>query len=438
MTWFKLAGEGAFHEKVIEAGNEPYGAWCRAGQWSCQHLTDGRIPRAVALTIAPTEIWDRLVAAKGRSAHGLAESVDGGWQIHDFLEWNPSAAEELAKREADKARKAAGRKSQGRGADGRVTSSRNPSGHQPESKKSPPVPYPIPYPDPEEKDLDPSVCVSPPARTREEQDPIPRTRRGADLPSLDLPPLPDAEWLAAEFRRYPAVERFAADENLVADIAGGLQAKPHTIERAREIVADFVTKSGLEARSMDRAEFQRRFGGYVTSARLRGTKIALVPQSAPRAPPVLSVAFARGHEAYGSAGYPVPTEPRDEAALVSVVAARCPTLTSEAAGDWIAHAVKRFLRARASDPDSKFWKGGDGVQGFVSWIGAEKKADAERAEVLRLAAAVPKMTDDELLEYDRKQREARRNAAPTKPDTPTVRRVAPNFPNPYGVTRTRP
>jgi hypothetical protein len=150
MAWFKLAGEGAFHAKVLVAGNEAYGAWCRAGQWSSQHLTEGRIPRAVALTIAPEEVWARLVSATGGGSHGLVEASADGWVIHDFLDWNPSAAEELAKREADRVRKANGRKSQGRGTDGRVTSGRNPDGHRSDSEDCPPVPYPYPYPSPDQ------------------------------------------------------------------------------------------------------------------------------------------------------------------------------------------------------------------------------------------------------------------------------------------------
>lgn len=102
MAWFRLDDQGAFHAKVIAAGNEAYGAWCRAGQWSSLHLTEGRIPRATALTIARQKIWERLVAS------GLCVSLgDDGYQIHDFLDWNPSAAEVLAKREA---RADAGRK----------------------------------------------------------------------------------------------------------------------------------------------------------------------------------------------------------------------------------------------------------------------------------------------------------------------------------------
>ncbi len=107
MPWFKLAGEGAFHAKVIEAGNEAYGAWCRAGQWTSQHLTEGRIPRATALLIAPAKVWARLVDAKAGREAGLAVAIDDGWEIHDYLQWNPDA-EEVAERR--RARSEAGRK----------------------------------------------------------------------------------------------------------------------------------------------------------------------------------------------------------------------------------------------------------------------------------------------------------------------------------------
>ncbi len=93
MTWFKLDDQGAFHEKVTKAGNEAYGAWCRAGQWSSGHLTEGRIPRSTALVIARQGIWDKLVAA--RLCHSLG---DEGWQIHDFLDWNPRADEVVERR----------------------------------------------------------------------------------------------------------------------------------------------------------------------------------------------------------------------------------------------------------------------------------------------------------------------------------------------------
>jgi len=95
MPWFALDDQGSFHEKVLAAGNEAYGAWCRAGQWSSAKLTDGRLPRHVALAIAPIKIWLRLEKV------GLCDPTGGDdFQIHDFLDYNPSAAEVLSKREA--------------------------------------------------------------------------------------------------------------------------------------------------------------------------------------------------------------------------------------------------------------------------------------------------------------------------------------------------
>ncbi len=83
MAWFRLEGRGAFHRKVVAAGNAAYGAWCRAGQWSAYHLTDGAIPRAVALTIASARIWDRLVEVR------LCEVTPDGWRIRAKLSRSP-------------------------------------------------------------------------------------------------------------------------------------------------------------------------------------------------------------------------------------------------------------------------------------------------------------------------------------------------------------
>ena len=90
MSWFRLDDQGAFHSKVLLAGNESYGAWCRAGQWSSAQRTDGVVPEQVARQIAPSRVWQKLIAA------GLIEpraaSADP-YVMHDFLEYNPSRSE---------------------------------------------------------------------------------------------------------------------------------------------------------------------------------------------------------------------------------------------------------------------------------------------------------------------------------------------------------
>jgi len=105
MGWFKTDDQLAFHAKVVAAGNSAMGLWIRAGSWSSAQLTDGFIPthmaNAMANAMANPCDQDALVEA------GLWDEVDGGFQFHDWAEFQPSAEEERAKR---KARSLAGKK----------------------------------------------------------------------------------------------------------------------------------------------------------------------------------------------------------------------------------------------------------------------------------------------------------------------------------------
>lgn len=90
MSWFRLDDQGAFHTKVLLAGNEAYGAWCRAGQWASAQRTDGVVPEQVARQIAPARVWQKLIAS------GMIEPRNAPtdpYVIHDFLEYNPSRSE---------------------------------------------------------------------------------------------------------------------------------------------------------------------------------------------------------------------------------------------------------------------------------------------------------------------------------------------------------
>lgn len=94
MTWFRLDDGGTFHPKVLSAGNEAWGALCRAGQWCAKHLTDGKIPCEVAHAIAKKGVWTRLISA------GLVEEIGADFYLlHDYLQWNLSREEVIAGRE---------------------------------------------------------------------------------------------------------------------------------------------------------------------------------------------------------------------------------------------------------------------------------------------------------------------------------------------------
>jgi hypothetical protein len=76
---------------------------------------------------------------------GLLERVGDDYQVHDYLEYNPSGADIMAEREAERARKAAGRSKQGRAESGRITSG-VPGGIRAESELCHTGPVPVPDP----------------------------------------------------------------------------------------------------------------------------------------------------------------------------------------------------------------------------------------------------------------------------------------------------
>lgn len=135
MTWFKIDDGSAFNAKVLAAGNEAWGAFCRVGAWCSQQLTDGAFTDEVAASIASPKVWSRLALAK------LIERADAGWQIHNFLKRNPSKEAVLAERERkqDAGRKGGTVKAQ------RVAASLAPASRVlPESALPPSRPVPIP------------------------------------------------------------------------------------------------------------------------------------------------------------------------------------------------------------------------------------------------------------------------------------------------------
>lgn len=98
MSWFKIDDGFHCHPKVLEAGNEAIGLYVRCGSYSSQQLTEGFVPRVIALMYGDTHLIDALVKV------GLFRPVDGGWQIHDYGVYNPTREQVLGEREAAKQR----------------------------------------------------------------------------------------------------------------------------------------------------------------------------------------------------------------------------------------------------------------------------------------------------------------------------------------------
>lgn len=108
MAWVRLEDGFMEHPKVIKAG--PAAAWlfiCGLG-YANRNLTDGFIPSAVVPRLADLKgcatLARRLVDVR------LWERADGGYQVHDYLAYQPSAARLKEERERSAARVEAWRK----------------------------------------------------------------------------------------------------------------------------------------------------------------------------------------------------------------------------------------------------------------------------------------------------------------------------------------
>jgi hypothetical protein len=84
LPWFRLDDSFHSHPKILAAGNEAVGLYVRCGTYAAAHLTDGKLPRDIVLLYGSDALADKLVAAK------LWRRTRGGWQIHDYLDYNPS------------------------------------------------------------------------------------------------------------------------------------------------------------------------------------------------------------------------------------------------------------------------------------------------------------------------------------------------------------
>ena len=96
MGWGRVDDDLHSHLKAIKAGLEAMGLWSMCLSWTSKHLTDGLIPQEVAESVRgfKQELADRLVDVR------LWERAEGGYQMHDFHDCNPTAAEQVEKRDA--------------------------------------------------------------------------------------------------------------------------------------------------------------------------------------------------------------------------------------------------------------------------------------------------------------------------------------------------
>jgi len=102
MTRFKVDDQVHSHPKVMATDPAALGLWVVAGSWCCAGLTDGFVPDYALTRLLPgaAKLASKLVAA------GLWIKVQGGYQFHDWQQFNLSAEQEK-KRKADNAKRQA-------------------------------------------------------------------------------------------------------------------------------------------------------------------------------------------------------------------------------------------------------------------------------------------------------------------------------------------
>ena len=82
------------HPKFAGLSNDAFALWVRCVGYCRRNVTNGFIPAPAALARAragnPKKVIAELLKVSPGCSNPLWREVDGGYEIHDYLEWNPS------------------------------------------------------------------------------------------------------------------------------------------------------------------------------------------------------------------------------------------------------------------------------------------------------------------------------------------------------------
>lgn len=137
MTWVRLADDFADHPKVIAAGPLAGWLWVCSLAYANKYLTDGFVPQGAVRRLADVDDPARLAARLVEV--GLWTRADGGYRIHDYADFQPSAETVRAERERTAERVRTWRERQKSGRDNGVS-----NGVTYAVSTGSPVPVPVP------------------------------------------------------------------------------------------------------------------------------------------------------------------------------------------------------------------------------------------------------------------------------------------------------
>ncbi|MCI3246488.1 hypothetical protein [Streptomyces spinosisporus] len=116
MAWFALDDGFDTHPKVRKAGNAAVGLFVRLGVHATKHLTEGHLDGAIVRDYGTDATVRKLIAVGMLHEYGhrcprCPQPAEGGYFIHDYLDYNKSRAQIEAAREAARKRQNRGRES---------------------------------------------------------------------------------------------------------------------------------------------------------------------------------------------------------------------------------------------------------------------------------------------------------------------------------------
>jgi len=101
MSWARLDDHFHDHPKVMAKSLAAVGLYALGLSYCADQSTEGFIPAQVVMG------WDRWRAASDELLEGPAlwERADGGYRVHDYLDWNPSRRKNAEQQQQQQTRK---------------------------------------------------------------------------------------------------------------------------------------------------------------------------------------------------------------------------------------------------------------------------------------------------------------------------------------------
>lgn len=141
MSWIKIDDGMTEHPKLVHLSDPAFRVWHRALGYCSRHSTDGLITHAMLRSLgARPKLIAELTTVVPPYEHALLEVVDTGYQMHDYLDYQPSRESVLAKRKWEAERKKSQRdKARDDQPDGAHTRPRSPELTKTDTTHSPPT-----------------------------------------------------------------------------------------------------------------------------------------------------------------------------------------------------------------------------------------------------------------------------------------------------------